>query len=142
MRTELSSIAVCAALLFSPAYAADDVPPPSTTAVPSKTVIDPAATPTAPRAATASDLVVTDEQVKDWIDKAVFSSDAKNIGEVAAISRDASGKVIELHADIGGFLGVGEQRVRVMPPEFKFGGNTVVLNVTAEDAKKLPHITK
>lgn len=72
----------------------------------------------------------------------VYSGDDKNLGEVAAIARDTSGKVSELRADIGGFLGIGETRVRVMPAEFKLLSDKVVLNLTAEAAKALPRIAK
>jgi PRC-barrel domain len=55
-------------------------------------------------------ITLTDEQAKIWIDKVVYSADGKNVGEVAALTRDGSGKVIEIHADIGGFLGLGQTR--------------------------------
>jgi hypothetical protein len=72
----------------------------------------------------------------------VLSSDNENLGEVAAIQRDSSGKVTELHADIGGFLGIGETRVRVMPSQFTVVDNKVQLSLTAEQAKALPKIEK
>ena len=87
-------------------------------------------------------MTLTDEQAKSWINKAVYSSDGKNVGEVAALKRDASGKVQEMHADIGGFLGLGETRVRVMPSDFKVQGDRLVLDMTAEQAKSLPKIAK
>ncbi len=86
--------------------------------------------------------MLTDEQAKAWINKVVYSSDDKNLGEVAAFQRDTAGNVTEMHADIGGFLGLGETRVRVMPSEFKLVTDRVVLNVTSEQAKNLPKIMK
>ncbi len=71
---------------------------PQTTPAPSTTA--PAATPTTPSTAAGQAMTLTDEQASSWVDKAVYSSDAKNVGEVAAIQRDTSGKVTELHADI------------------------------------------
>lgn len=68
---------------------------------------------------TKEGLVLTEAQAKAWIKKAIFSSDGKNVGEVTALKRDASGKVAELEAGIGGFLGMGETQVRVMPAQFK-----------------------
>lgn len=100
----------------------------------------PSASPSA--APQVSSLSLTDDQVKTWIDKAVYSSDDKKLGEVAAFARDTTGKVTEMHADIGGFLGLGETRVRVMPAQFKMGTDRVVLMVTAEQAKSLPTIKK
>lgn len=87
-------------------------------------------------------VILTQEQANSWLNKLVYSSDAKKLGEVAAIQRDTAGKVTELHADIGGFLGLGETRVRVLPAQFRLVNDRVVLELTAEQAKALPHITK
>ena len=87
-------------------------------------------------------ITLTEEQARGWVDKVVYSSDGKNIGEVSAIQLDSSGKVSELHADIGGFLGLGETRVRVMPDQFRFDNDRVVLNVAGDAAKALPKIEK
>ena len=85
---------------------------------------------------------LTDSEAKALVDKVVYSSDNKNLGEVAAILRDPSGQVTELHADVGGFLGFGETRVRVMPNQFRVDDNKIMLNITAEQAKTLPQISK
>jgi hypothetical protein len=123
------------ALRFGP----KDIPEPNGPAlVPAQTA--PGVTP--PAAPAAPTLSLTDDQVKAWIDKAVYSSDAKKIGEIAAFARDGTGKVTEMHADIGGFLGMGETRVRLMPAQFTMGADRVVLNVTAEQAKSLPKVAK
>lgn len=105
----------------------------------------PAATPSAaeaPATATVGVVTLTDEQAKAWVDKPVYSSDNKNLGEVAAVARASTGEVSEIHADIGGFLGLGETRVRVMPSEFSLAEDKVVLNITADQAKQLPAIAK
>ncbi|HWV83120.1 MAG TPA: PRC-barrel domain-containing protein [Hyphomicrobiaceae bacterium] len=86
--------------------------------------------------------MLTEEQAKALIDATVLSSDDKNLGEVAAIQRDSEGKVTELQADIGGFLGIGETRVRVAPSQFTVVDNKVRLTLTAEQAKALPKIEK
>ena len=85
---------------------------------------------------------LTEEQAKALMDATILSSDDKNLGEVAAIQRDSAGKVTELHADIGGFLGIGETRVRVTPSQFTVIDNKVKLSLTAEQAKALPRIEK
>jgi hypothetical protein len=121
-------------------------PAPSTTTTPSTTT-SPSTTTTpsttmAPSTMDAKPLVLSDAEAKAWVDKVVYSSDGMNLGEVAAFARDASGKVTEMHADMGGFLGIGETRVRLMPAQFKVEGDRVVLNMTAEQAKALPKIAK
>ncbi len=135
----------------SPAEKTDSATPPAATtpATPAPAVTDtPAATPSVTTPDSSSDSAstanpsMTDDEAKTWINKVVYSSDDKNLGEVAAFARDSSGKVSELHADIGGFLGLGETRVRVMPTEFKLMNDRVVLNMTADQAKALPKIAK
>lgn len=86
--------------------------------------------------------VMNEVEAKRWVDKAVYSADDKNVGSVAAIQRDASGKVTELHADVGGFLGIGTTRVRLLPSQFKLSGDRVVVNVPADQMKALPTISK
>ena len=89
---------------------------------------------------TAELITLTDAQAKGWIDKVVYGSDSKKVGEVAAFARDGSGKVTEMHADIGGFLGMGQTRVRVVPSQFKLIDDRAVLSITAEQAKTLPRV--
>ena len=86
--------------------------------------------------------MMTDAEAKNWVNKTVYSSDGKNLGEVAAILRDSSGHVTELHADIGGFLGLGETRVKVLPDQFKVSSDRVILNIAGDQAKNLPHLEK
>ena len=90
----------------------------------------------------AQNVVLTDQQAKGWIDKKVFSSDDKKLGEIAAVARDPAGNITELHADVGGFFGWGETRVRVMPAQFRFMADHVMLLLTTEQAKALPKIAK
>lgn len=126
-----------------PLEAAPPADPSSTT---TGTTIGPARViPPSQNAATSSPdggPVLSDAEAKAWVNKVVYSSDNKNLGEVAEFVRDAGGKVTEMHADIGGFLGLGEQRVKLMPSEFTLAGDKVVLSVTADQAKALPKLTK
>lgn len=119
---------------------------PSTTTTPSVTTPD-SSTATSPSSSASSTTASTapmlsDDEAKNWVNKTVYSSDGKNLGEVAEILRDNSGRVSELHADIGGFLGIGETRVKVMPDQFKLASDRVILNVPSDQAKSLPHLAK
>lgn len=141
--------ALAALSLFAGAAVAQTTPPPSTTTPTTPpTTIEKAPSvspiPTSPSGSTmsGSGVTLTDEQAKSWINKTVYSSDNKNLGEVAAFARDSSGKVIEMHADIGGFLGLGESRIRLMPNQFTLDGDKVMLTLTAEQAKAMPQIAK
>jgi sporulation protein YlmC with PRC-barrel domain len=83
-------------------------------------------------------LSLSEQEAKTWIDKPVYSSDGKNIGEVVDFQRDADKKVIGLHADIGGFFGFGQTRVNVKSTQFKLQTDRIILDLTAEQAKELP----
>lgn len=96
--------------------------------------------PPAAAAQAVAPLKLTADQAKAWVDKDVYSSDDKKIGEIAAFARGTDNTVSEMHIDIGGFLGMGETRVRLTPAQFKLVGDRAVLSVTAEQAKSLPKI--
>ena len=92
--------------------------------------------------ATNQPLVLSDEQANRTIGMSIYSSDAKKVGEVSELKRDASGKVTELAAGVGGYLGQGDVRVRLTPAQFRFTQNKVVLSLTPEQVKALPVTTK
>jgi maltose-binding protein MalE len=124
----LSSVSVVALLALSPAVAQTST-----------------STPPQEKSATqdqSAAMTMTEDQAKAWVDKVVYSSDGKNIGEVAEFKRSTDNKVSELHADIGGFLGVGETRIKLMPSEFTLQGDSVVLNITEEQVNALPKAEK
>jgi len=85
----------------------------------------------------APKITLTEEQAKSWIAKPVFSSDGKELGEVAAFKRSANNTVLEMHV-----LGTGETHVGVTPVQFKLENDRVVLTLTADQAKALPKVKK
>jgi hypothetical protein len=88
----------------------------------------------------AAQITLTDAQAKGWVDKPIYSSDNKQIGEVVSFKRGADNVVTEMHADIGGMLGLGETRVKLTPQQFKLQGDRVLLNMTQAQAKNLPKV--
>ena len=87
-------------------------------------------------------MTLTEEQARSWIDKRVFSKDGKELGEVAGFKRSIDNTVLEMHADIGGVLGIGETRVVVAPAQFKLQEDRVVLDLSEAQAKALPKVNK
>lgn len=85
-------------------------------------------------------LALSDDEAKAWIGKAVYSSDGKQIGEVADLKRGAGNSVTELHVDIGGILGLGATRVAVTPEQFHAKGDTIVLSLNEAEAAGLPAV--
>lgn len=131
MRTILIAAAL-ASTLAATAMAQDTktMPTPGSTSTP-------IATPATP---TITNIILTEQEGKDWIDKPIYSSDGVKLGEVVVFQRDPGNKVLGMHADIGGFLGYMQSRVNVMPAQFKLQGDRVVLGMTAEQAKLLPKV--
>lgn len=148
----LATAALLASSSFALAQTTSPAPAPKPSSPTTAPTTPPAAKPdsststTAPSTSSttgqARDVVLSTEQANSWVGKPVYSSDGKNLGEVAAFAREANGRVTEMHADIGGFLGIGETRVRIMPAQFSIGSDRIVLNMTSEQAKSLPHIAK
>ncbi|MFM9850050.1 MAG: PRC-barrel domain-containing protein [Hyphomicrobiaceae bacterium] len=152
----LSSASIVALLAISPAVAQTTTTPPAATQDKSQSTTPSTPSVTQEKSTTpsvqsgtqpatqdaASSVTLTEQQAKEWVDKAVYSSDGKELGEVAEFKRGSDNKVTELHADIGGFLGMGETRIKLMPSEFKLQGDRVVLSITEEQAKALPKIEK
>jgi hypothetical protein len=85
---------------------------------------------------------ITEQEAKAWVGRAVYSSDGKKLGEVAAILRTPDNKITELRADIGGFLGIGEHQIALPAAIFALHNDRVVLNLTAAAAKGLPKVAK
>jgi hypothetical protein len=147
---------VISALLLSSAAVAQETPPPVTAPAGSPAATDatpapstapaeipaPASTSESSKETTVAAVapVLSDEQATALKNKVVWSSDKKNIGEVADVVRDNSGRVTEMHADIGGFLGFGVTRVRVFPGQFKIVNDRVELMQTEDQAEALPKV--
>lgn len=109
---------------------------------PAASVAAPTVSPAPIVATPTNELRLTESEAKQWIDKVVYSSDGRNLGEVAAFKREMDGRVTEMHADLGGFMGLGESRVLLSPAQFRVDGDRIVLNMTADQAKALPVIPK
>jgi hypothetical protein len=105
-----------------------------------KTPTTPQSPPLASMKPDAQKVTLTEEQANSWIDKPVFSSDNKELGEVAAFRRAADHTVLEMHADIGGLFGIGETRISVTPAQFKLQDDRVVLTLTEQQANALPKV--
>ncbi|OYW56853.1 MAG: hypothetical protein B7Y80_01870 [Hyphomicrobium sp. 32-62-53] len=153
--TPFHVIPLAAVLMFSTSAVAQETPqqpatPPAATeptpaspepATPAPPAVQqaPAEIP-APTAEATQAPVLTDDQARALKNKVVWSSDQKNVGEVADIVRDSDGRIKELHADIGGFLGFGETRVRVAPDEFRMMDDRIVLTRTQAQVETLPQV--
>jgi hypothetical protein len=70
---------------------------------------------------------------QEWVDRAVFSSDGKELGKVTAFEQDG------IFVDLGGFLGLGERRTRIGADKIQSVTNDrIQLSLSESDAKNLP----
>lgn len=92
------------------------------------------------QAAASPTMTLSEQDGKQWVDKPVYSSDGQNLGEVADFQRNSDGKVVGMHADVGGLWGFGQKRINLVPSQFKFDSDRVVLGLTAAQAKALPRV--
>lgn len=68
-----------------------------------------------------------------WKGRSVYSIDGKDLGEVAAIDGN------DAYVDIGGFLGIGEHRVRIKDSDIgSVTDERITLKMTEAEAKALP----
>ena len=68
-----------------------------------------------------------------WVGRALYSSDGKNLGEIAAISGD------QIYADVGGFLGIGTTRILLTPDQItSVQPDRIELKLTKAEADQLP----
>lgn len=128
------------AAILAPAFAFGAMAQDTPTTPETPQVEQPAVPPVAAPAPANDDMALTDEQVKTLVGKPVYSSDEQKIGEVVAFARGEDGVVTEMHADIGGFLGLGETRVKLTPDQIELKDDRVIIDVTSADAKDLPKV--
>ena len=142
MMRSLSLAAILAAAITVPAIAQQGKTPDGRPIDPMGIQNSSPMSPPGSTAQPAAGMRLTATEAQMWINKPVYSSDDKKIGEIAAFARSPDDMVTEMHADIGGFLGIGETRIKLMPTQFKLQGDRAVVNVTSAQAKDLPKIAK
>ena len=85
---------------------------------------------------------LSEKEALAWVDKPVYSSDDKKIGEVEKVQLSPAGMITEIHAGVGGFFGIGETHIKLMPEQFALQADRVTLKLTAAQAKDQPKVTK
>ncbi len=81
-------------------------------------------------------------EAKDWEGKRLYSVEGNDIGEISAVAEGPDGNVKEFHADIGGFLGIGETQVVVEPSQLSLIDDKLTISLTEKEAKELPKVSQ
>jgi hypothetical protein len=80
--------------------------------------------------------VATSLAFEQWIGRSVESSDGKDLGQVSGLNEDDQN---EFYVDLGGFLALGETRVRISSDEVhQIKDDRIVLRLTEAEARNLP----
>ena len=132
---------VILALPFVTAMAQTQTPPPSPISPPAaikpESSVPPTTAPTTPaeRKATAP------AAGGSLVGLAVKSSDGTNLGTVQSVVTEPGGKTA-IGIKVGGFLGFGGHLVAIPDGKFNRVGDTVQVNMTADEVNKLPKTEK
>jgi sporulation protein YlmC with PRC-barrel domain len=70
----------------------------------------------------------------------VFSSDGTRVGEVRSVATGANGEIVGLLIRTGGFLGFGGRIVSIPEGRFMRSGQTVRLDLDADQVSGLPEV--
>jgi len=76
--------------------------------------------------------------MKPLVGLAVVSSDGRSLGTVHSEMAEPGGKATTIYLKTGGFLGFGSHLVAIPDSKFTLNGNTVQVNMTADEVSKLP----
>jgi len=68
----------------------------------------------------------------------VYTFDGKNVGSVTAVNMGSDGKLTSVHADIGGFLGIGARSVKINADKFSTGQDRINLSLSEKELEALP----
>jgi hypothetical protein len=125
------------------AMAQTQPPPPSPASPPAATQPQPSAPPAAPQATTPTDKkAAAPAAIGDLVGLNAKSSDGTNLGTVYGATMEPGGKVTAIGVKVGGFLGFGGHMVVIPDGKFNRVGDTVQINMTADEVHKLPEAKK
>ena len=110
-------------------------PPAATQPQPSAPQATPPPTPTDKKAAAPA-------AIGDLVGLTAKSSDGTNLGTVYGVTMGSGGKVTAIGVKVGGFLGFGGHMVVIPDGKFNRVGDTVQINMTADEVHKLPEAKK
>ena len=128
------------------ATAQTQTPPPSPTDSPAATKPETSAPPVAaqamPSTRPSDKKAAAPAATGELVGLTAKSSDGHNLGTVQTVMMEPSGKISAIGVKVGGFLGFGGHTVAVPDGKFNRVGDTVQINMTADEVNKLPEADK
>jgi sporulation protein YlmC with PRC-barrel domain len=91
---------------------------------------------------TQNNATLQPNQARSLIDKPVYGSDGKKIGDINNVLIGKDGRARAAVIDFGGFLGVGEKKVAVDWGKLKINGDRVMVGMTKDEAKAAPEFKR
>lgn len=76
--------------------------------------------------------------VDDLDDMDVYGADGEEVGDVEEVLINASGEVVGITVEVGGFLGIGEKEVIVPLSDLNYVNGQLVTALTADALELLP----
>jgi PRC-barrel domain protein len=139
----IGTAGVVVAVPLVTAMAQTQPPPPSPASPPAATQPQPSAPPAAPQATTPTDKkAAAPAAIGDLVGLNAKSSDGTNLGTVYGATMEPGGKVTAIGVKVGGFLGFGGHMVVIPDGKLNRVGDTVQINMTADEVHKLPEAKK
>ena len=111
--------------------------PPSPISPPAATKPESSVPPTAPPTTPAEKRAAAPAAAGSLVGLVVKSSDGTNLGNVQSVTTEPDGKTA-IGIKVGGFLGFGGHIVAIPDGKFNRVGDTVQINLTADEVNKLP----
>ena len=97
---------------------------------------------TQPTQAQTQTATLQPNEARSLVDKPVYGSDGKKIGEINNVLIGKDGRARAAVIDVGGFLGVGEKKVAVDWKQLNISGDRIVVGMTKDQAKAAPEFKR
>ena len=139
---KLATATLALALVAAPAAMAQSTTPGETTpkTAPPAAAPAPSTAPQATPSTTPSTPATPKLNSSALLGKEVFSSDQSRLGKVERVVAGSDGMTQSIVIKSGGFLGFGGKMVAIPQSKFMMRGDTIHVQMTADDVSKLPEV--
>jgi len=137
----IATTTVLVAVPLVTAIAQTQSPPPSPPAATTPQTAPPAPAPQTTPSTVPAEKKAAAPLATDMVGLTAKSSDGTNLGTVHSVATGPGGKV-SIGVKVGGFLGFGGHMVAIPDDKFNRIGDTVQVNMSADEVNKLPKVSE